>query len=208
MSKKIREVQVLEGVKFLCLNNRSYNACTFGPRKLEQVDAVLRDLEVTRLLHEPPLVNTVEPITLEGGTDIVEIPEQVIFLEPLDDVAKDLINSDVLIEESWQKKESNSVKAPFLACLQYDHLESSSDIIYDLIRSVKINNEMKISKSSPLLLSCTFDTELSKMSDLDVKQAQRLVDLSEWRNQLMKKVASYDITGLVDDFNSPSAMSG
>ena len=203
MPKKIREVQVLEGVKFLSLNNRSYNA--FGPRKLEQVDAVLRDLEVNRLLHGLPAVDTAEPITLQAETDIVEIPEEVNLLEPLSDVADDLINSDVLIKNPWHERESNAAKAPFLACLQYDRLENSRDIIHDLIRSVKINNESKISTSSPILLSCTADTESLKMSDLDVKQAQQLVDLSDWRNELMKKLSSYDITGAVDDISSSSA---
>ena len=203
MPKKIREVQVLEGVKFLSLNNRSYNA--FGPRKLEQVDAVLRDLEVNRLLHGLPAVDTADPITLQAETDIVEIPEEVNLLEPLSDVADDLINSDVLIKNPWQERESNAAKAPFLACLQYDRLENSRDIIHDLIRSVKINNESKISTSSPILLSCTADTESLKMSDLDVKQAQQLVDLSDWRNELMKKLSSYDITGAVDDISSSSA---
>ena len=203
MPKKIREVQVLEGVKFLSLNNRSYNA--FGPRNLEQVDAVLRDLEVNRLLHGLPAVDTADPITLQAETDIVEIPEEVNLLEPLSDVADDLINSDVLIKNPWQERESNAAKAPFLACLQYDRLENSRDIIHDLIRSVKINNESKISTSSPILLSCTADTESLKMSDLDVKQAQQLVDLSDWRNELMKKLSSYDITGAVDDISSSSA---
>ena len=204
MSRKVREVEVLEGVKFLSLNNRSHLGHNLNHRRFEQIDAVLRDLEVGRLLDVP---NEVEPIKVKilgWEPPILEIPEDNNHPEPVgnpqepfDEVASEIIDSKVQTFSPWPERKISNVKVPFLACLQYDCLESSSDVIYDLIRSLKTSYTTEFP---------TLDVLSQGTSDLDIEQAQQLVCLSEWRKQLMYKLSSYDIKGTIEDVDALSVV--
>ena len=180
-----RAIQPLEGVKFLSLNNRSHLRGDMNPQKLVVVDAVLRDLEVYRILREPP-----------------EVPAQVI--EEVEEAPEEIV---VIVDETqdiWREKRV-SAKIPFLATIQYENLELSSDVIYKLIASLEKTKkkeqndkqEKKEQHSTGAISENDLTTEQMTMDNLENKQAQRLMELSEWRQQLMRKVALYDEIGNV-----------
>jgi hypothetical protein len=93
------------------------------------------------------------------------------------------------------------IKTPFLACIQYDCLENSSDIIYKLIMSVKEASSNHGDKSA-LENSNPAPTAVEK---IESSQGQRLMELSEWRQQLILKLSSYDPAGTIQmDTDVPS----
>ena len=170
-----REVRSLQGVKFLSLNNRSNVGCNLNPERLEVVDAVLRDLEVIRLLKEPVVVSVESQSSLATEAEVVNTPEN----------------------DNWPEKRVNTAKIPFQACLQYTDLQSSTDLIYSLIRSAQ-NSDSSSNISTNLTSTEVSSASKSTINDnLEINQARKLAELSEWRQQLMSKLSSYDINGTV-----------
>lgn len=178
----VRDVISLEGIKFLSLKNRSGADSYLDPKKLVIADSVLRELEVRRLLVESP-VSCAEPhVIIPVAKETIVEAEQGIETKPI--VIVDLI------------------KTPFLACIQYDCLENSSDIIYKLISSVKKvssnhGDEHHLENLNP---------EPTAAEILENSQGQRLMELSEWRQQLLLKLSSYDPAGTIQmDTDVPSS---
>jgi hypothetical protein len=169
----VRDFVSLEGIKFLSLKNRSGVDSHLNPKKLVIADSVLRELEVRKLLIESPVLCSEPPVCIPVTKEAIVEAEIEIKSRPI--VKVDLI------------------KTPFLACIQYDCLENSSDIIYKLIMSVKeasSNHGDKSDLENP-------NPAPTAVEKIESSQGQRLMELSEWRQQLILKLSSYDPTGTV-----------
>mmetsp|Transcript_16499 Transcript_16499/g.15823 ORF Transcript_16499/g.15823 Transcript_16499/m.15823 type:complete len:255 (+) Transcript_16499:125-889(+) len=168
ISKVERVVFPLEGVKFLSLNNRSHLEGNLNPRKLCIVDSVLRDLELKRLtkvLHET------EPTQEEEVTDVITV------------VVEDAVPLII-----YPEKNTVVAKNPFMASIQYECLEHSTDIIYKLIKSVR-DSDVNQQDTAP---DEYVQSELNPLKNLEIAQAQRLEELTLWRLQLMGKISEYN----------------
>ena len=177
----VRDFVSLEGIKFLSLKNRSGVDSYLDPKKLVIADAVLRELEVQKLLSESPPSCSESPVCIPVAKEAIVEAELEIETRPI-------VKVDV-------------IKRPFLASIQYDCLENSSDIIYELIRSVKgassnHGDKHDLENSNPT------PTAVEK---IESSQGKRLVELSEWRQQLQLKLSSYDPAGTIQmDSDVPS----
>jgi hypothetical protein len=169
----VRDFVSLEGIKFLSLKNRSGVDSYLDPKNLVIADSVLRELEVRKLLIESPVLCAEPPVC-------IPVTKQVIVEAEIETESKPILKADI-------------VKTPLLACIQYDCLENSSDVIYKLIMSVKeasSNRGDKNELENPYLAP-------TAVEKIESSQGQRLLELSEWRQQLILKLSLYDPAGTI-----------
>ena len=174
----------MKGVKFLSLNRELRETCLV-PHKLEVVDAVLRDLESSRLNNDSPIT-------------AAELPAKT--CNPTDDEPHTLEET----EAPWQVAARDAIKTPFLASIQYDCLDGCADTIYNLIgqfESSKLSSLPTTLSSSDEDMKMIYDdnqTSPRQSSEtIGFDQCQKLEELSKWRLQLMARLDSYDISGTV-----------
>lgn len=174
----------MKGVKFLSLKRELQETCLL-PHKLEIVDAVLRDLEAGRCRDDTSIAYAVLPAIVCSPTDEIVHPVEEIDGTP------------------WPETAKFAVKTPFLASVQYDCLDGCADTIYNMIRpfeSSKVSGPPVSLRSGGNLETTYYENQsLTQHSSETVgcDQGRKLEELSKWRQQLMAKLLSYDITGTV-----------
>lgn len=174
----------MKGVKFLSLK-REFRETFLLPHKLEVVDAVLRDLESSRPQNDAPIAAAELPATSCIPTD-------------------DVLHTLEEVEALWPVVVRGAVKTPFLASMQYDCLDGCADTIYNLIGQFE---SPMLSRLPTILVSSDEGLEMANSDNrmflqqssetIGVGQCRKLEELSEWRQQLMARLNSYDISGTV-----------
>ena len=143
------------------------------PKRLGIADSVLRELEVLELLSEAPVPCSEPPVCISVSKEvIVEVEPEI---------------------EIQSHAKIDLVKTPFLACIQYDCLQNSSDVIYKLIKAVKEASSNHGEKHERENLNSI----PSIIEKIESSQGQRLLELSEWRQRLILKLSSYDPKGMI-----------
>lgn len=161
---------MLENVKFLTVSNRSHTGNSLNPRNFEIVNAVIRELEVDVLIQKS------RPAAIVPTISILHPVEPAVTLEP---------ECDSLVETG-----TCNTKIPFLACLQYENLKESRNIIQKLIKSITDSEERTSDVAHP---------ELSARSveNVDVQQCQVLAELTEWRLKLNQELSIFGSSNIV-----------
>ena len=159
-----RDPVLLENVKFLTLSNKSRTENSLNPHNFEIVNAVIRELEVDVLIHRSP------PATIIPAASVVYPIQPDVSVEPELELAPSI------------GAKTCKTKIPFLACLQYENLKESKNIIQELI------------KSTADLERCGADKEhlgipAEFVDDIDVQQCQVLAELSEWRMGIVRELS-------------------
>ena len=170
-----RDVPLLENVKFLTVSNRSHTENSLNPRNFEIVNAVIRELEVDVLIHRS------RPAAILPTISVLHSVEPTVTHEP---------EYDPIVEAG-----TCNTKIPFLACLQYENLKESKNIIQKLIKSVA---------DSEVRTSDVAHSELSGQSveDIDVQQSQVLAELTEWRLKMNQELSIFGLPNI--GFDSPN----
>lgn len=159
-----RDPVLLENVKFLTLSNKSRTENSLNPHNFEIVNAVIRELEVDVLIHRSP------PATIIPAVSVVNAIELAVSHEPELELASSI------------GAKTCKTKIPFLACLQYEDLKESKNIIQELIKSTA-DSERCGADNERLVLPVEF------VDDIDVQQCQVLAELSEWRMELVRELS-------------------
>lgn len=157
---------LLENVKFLTLSNKSRIENSLNPHNFEIVNAVIRELEVDVLIHRSP------PATIIPALTVLNPIEPAISHEPELEIAPSI------------EARTCKAKIPFLACLQYENLKESENIIQELIKSTADTERYGVD------VECLgFPTEY--IDDIDVQQCQVLAELSEWRMEMVRELSMF-----------------
>jgi hypothetical protein len=162
-----RDVPLLENVKFLTVSNRSHTENSLNPRNFEIVNAVIRELEVDVLIHKS------RPAAIVPTISILHSVEPAVTHEP---------EYDSIVEAG-----TCNTKIPFLACLQYENLKESRNIIQKLIKSIT---------DSGVRTSDVVHSELSAQN-VDVQQYQVLAELTEWRLKMNQELSIFGTSNIV-----------
>lgn len=165
-----RDVPLLENVKFLTLSNRSHTENSLNPRNFEIVNAVIRELEVDVLIHKS------RPADIVPTISILHSVEPAVTHEP---------EYDSLVEAG-----TCNTKIPFLACLQYENLKESRNIIQKLIKSIA-DSEVRTSDVAHPELSA------QSVENVDVQQRQVLAELMEWRLKMNQELSIFGSSNIV-----------
>lgn len=159
-----RNVPLLENVKFLTVSNRSHTENSLNPRNFEIVNAVIRELEVDVLILKS------RPAAIVPAISVLHSVEPAVTHEP----------------EYYSLVEAGTcnTKIPFLACLQYENLKESKNIIQKLIKSIA-DSEVRTSDVAHPELSA------QSVENIDVQQCQVLAELTEWRLKMNKELSIF-----------------
>ena len=165
-----RDATLLENVKFLTLGNRSHTGSSLNPRNFEKVNSIIRELEVNALIHQS------SPVAIVPTVSVLHAVEPAVELEP---------EYGSLVEGR-----TCNTRIPFLACLQYESLEESKNIIQNLVKSIADSEY------------CAADTKYlglfaEPVDNIDVQQCQVLAELSEWRLKMVRELSAFSSPSIV-----------
>ena len=161
-----RDPILLENVKFLTLSNKSRTENSLNPHNFEIVNAVIRELEVDVLIHRSP------PATIIPALGVVNPIEPAVSHKPELGIAPSI------------GARTCKAKIPFLACLQYENLKESKNIIQELIKSTADSERCGVD------VEC-FGIPTKFIDDIDVQQCQVLAELTEWRMEMVRELSMF-----------------
>jgi hypothetical protein len=175
-----------ERLKLLSLRRGSSNCAPVPFHKLRQVDEVIRELEVNRILKEGDVSEHIQDV-----------------------------NSRSLPVTSGDEAPSSSMKKiPFAATLQYDRIEDVAHMIHGIVKSLskpeRKQSRQHISECGDVAASGdqpqpepqTDWAHLLSQEEIERNQLEKLMEISNWRRNLMQMAASH----YASDFPRPSSV--